>query len=78
MMAMTVGFFTWYGEISPFYILFPLHRWICLVCIVVGEAILHETILALRMDPRCPFDCGNPKLSDHSKHFPRNDMVSFI
>ena len=61
-----LGFLEGHGEISPFYIFLPLLHWICLVRVVIGQALLHETILPLRLDPCCSLNCRYPKLFNYS------------
>ena len=70
------GFLAWNGQVPPFHLILSLHCWLCVVCLVIGQALLHEAILSFCLDSRGTPHCRDPKLFDHSQHLSRINLVS--
>ena len=65
------------GHLPPADLLPAVHRGLRLVRALAGEEVLHEAVLAVRLDPRGSADCGHAELSHHPEHLPGHDLVRF-
>lgn len=55
--------------VSQIYQLFHVHSWICVVCVVPSQKILHETVQLICMDTRLITDRGDTVLPHDPEYF---------
>lgn len=65
-------------HLSSIHLILSLLHWICVVCSVISQEILHEAVQLVCMDTCCIADCRHTKLFDHSEHFRRWVFLIFI
>lgn len=61
--------------LPPFYVIYYVHCWICVVRTIPQEEVLHATVLSVCMDTCCSAYCGHPELPNNHQHLPWHDMV---
>lgn len=61
--------------LPSFHFVHHVHNWICVVCSVPEEEVLHETVFSICMDTCCFTHCCVTKLFHYLQYFPWNDLV---
>lgn len=72
------GFFTWDGQVPSLHLILSLYYWFCMVCLVIGQALLHETVLSFRLDSRGSAHSRHSKLSYHPQYLSGINLVSIL
>lgn len=69
------GIFASIGQIPSLHFILFIYWRICLVCTIASQTLLHETVFAVCLDPRCPSNSRHSKLLDHPQYLSRANMV---
>jgi len=77
MFILPLGTFAVVDNLSPIHQFLHVHCGIRMVCLVTRQKILYAPVQFICMDSHRFANCGRSVLPHHSKHFRRNDLVSW-